>query len=104
MRTIVHVEQFPAAALTMLADELRGYGADVQFHTPSKGQVLHESGKLTFEHCAGRLSVTVIARPAFFPIRMLIGGIRQTCMEAAERFHAERPIKVETQTESVVAR
>jgi len=87
-RPTVHVHGFPAGALRTLADELAGYGAKVIFDDDTDGEVIHQDGRLTFEHTSDILSVTVVQKPAYFPLRLLVGGIRQTAQEAAERFQS----------------
>jgi hypothetical protein len=85
-RPTVHVHGFPAGALRTLADELAGFGAQVIFSDDTHGELLHQDGRLIFEHAGDILFVTVIQKPTYFPLRMLVGGIRQTAQEAAERF------------------
>ena len=85
----VRVENFPAAALPLLAAELRTFGSEVLFDGETHGRLIHFSGKLDWELHGEVLRVTVVEHQRHFPVAMLIGGIRQTCQEAAERFRRQ---------------
>jgi hypothetical protein len=90
-RPTVHVHNFPAAALPVLAEELRTFGAEILFESDGRhGELNHFSGRLQWEHLTGDvLMVAVIEQSGHFPVAMLIGGIRQTCQEAAERWRKQ---------------
>jgi hypothetical protein len=85
----VRVHDFPAAALPILAAELRTFGAEILFESERHGTLVHCSGKLSWQHDNNILRVEVIEHERHFPVMMLIGGIRQTCQEAAERWRKQ---------------
>jgi hypothetical protein len=88
-RPSVFIHDFPVGALPVLATELRTYGATVTFHTEHSGEVQNADGRMTFEHSGTMLIVRVVEKPAYFITALMIGGIRQTCQEAAERWRKQ---------------
>jgi hypothetical protein len=82
----VHCDNFPVAAIPALAEELRGYGAQVDFLDDRSGFCSHSAGLMQFEHTGGVLIVRVLKSRGHFPRLLIIGGIRQTVQEAGERF------------------
>jgi len=74
----------PREALPHLADQLRAFGADVQFHDETRGEVQHLSGVIEFEHRGDVLHLRVIRNAGHFPRLLLIGGMRQLVQETVE--------------------
>jgi len=78
------VNNVPRAALPKMAEQLRAFGADVQFHDETRGEVQHLSGTIEFEHRGDVLHLRVIRNAGHFPRLLLIGGIRQLVQETVE--------------------
>ena len=90
----VLVSDFPRGALVPLATELRSYGSDVVFTNDGRGFVRSpDGGHLRFSYLENEgetaLQIFVMAKPAYFPMALVVGGIRQTCQEAAERWRKQ---------------
>jgi hypothetical protein len=90
----VCVNDFPLGAKPLLVSELRAFGAEITIEDDPRGfhgLLSHVSGRLSFEYdrVAERLFVTVTEAYGHFPVLLLIGGIRQTCQEAAERWRKQ---------------
>jgi hypothetical protein len=90
----VLVSDFPRGALILLAAELRSYGSAVIFTNDGRGFVQSpDGGHLRFccleNEGDTALQVFVMEKPAYFPLALVVGGIRQTCQEAAERWRKQ---------------
>jgi hypothetical protein len=75
----------PAQALSLMAEQLTEFGAEVEFQEPGRGKVRSISGVLAFRLDAGRFDVKFEKDRGHFPEKMLIGGMRQFVEEAVER-------------------
>lgn len=76
----------PIAAIELMAEEMRSFGALILFDNPLKGSIIHLSGEGTFEHDGKDTFTVVITKDCnHFGPRLLIGGIKQLIEEAVER-------------------
>jgi hypothetical protein len=83
----VNVADFPLDALPLLVADLSSFGAEIEFEVDRcSGVCITEAGRMKFRHDREGLTVEVIEDRGHFPRSMVIGGIRQTIQEAAERF------------------
>ena len=74
----------PVSALPSIAEQLRGFGCNVQFDTAESGRVTHDAGVIRFWHRDGALNIEIVQNDGHFPHAMLIGGIRQLVEETVE--------------------
>jgi hypothetical protein len=83
----------PAAALPLVADQLRGFGATVDMEC---GTADHPMGFVRFSHDGEHLSVQFESNGGIVTTNMLIGGLRQLVEEAAESLSKDQsPLLVE---------
>lgn len=80
----IKVPNVPAAALPILYQQLEGFGSTILLEDNSKGVCEHMSGTMRFEHVGDVLTVRVIKDNGHFPRLLILGGIRQTILEAVE--------------------
>lgn len=80
----IECKNVPAAALPLIAEQLRAFGARVDFRDGWSGIVASQSGKMLFTYWPDTLKVTIIEDAGHFPQALLIGGIKQTVEEACE--------------------
>jgi hypothetical protein len=80
----IKVPNVPASALPVLYRQLEGFGSRIILEGEGRGMCEHFSGKMRFEHLDGVLTVRVIEDAGHFPRFMVLGGIRQTILEAVE--------------------
>ena len=71
-------------ALSIVAKDLRAFGARVTFDQQWAGLVLSEAGTLFFRYDNGFLTVTVVEDKGHFSRSLMIGGVKQTIEEANE--------------------
>ena len=71
-------------ALPILAQQLRAFGARVEFQNGWSGIVASEAGEMFFRYADETLTVTVTKDQGHFARLLLIGGIKQTIEEANE--------------------
>jgi hypothetical protein len=83
----------PRYVLPRLISILRHHGTQVSCHNneehgpthiPITGTAIHDSGKFTFLHRDEILTITITHSPGHFPIKLLIGGIKQLVEETIE--------------------
>jgi hypothetical protein len=74
----------PREALPKIAEQLRAFGADIQFQDEMRGIVQHASGVIEFEHAGDILYLRVTKHAGHFPRLLLIGGMRQLVYETVE--------------------
>lgn len=80
----IKVPNVPAAALPVLYRQLEAFGSTIVLHDNAKGICEHPSGTMHFELTGDVLTVRVIKDAGHFPKFMMLGGIRQTILEAVE--------------------
>ena len=71
-------------ALSIVAKELRAFGARVTLEQQWAGFVMSEAGTLFFRYDNGFLTVTVVEDKGHFSRSLMIGGVKQTIEEANE--------------------
>lgn len=86
----IECKNVPEEALPLIADQLRAFGARVNFSDQWCGMVVSLAGKLFFNYKDGTLEVSVIEDEGHFPKALLIGGIKQTVEEACEIVRRDR--------------
>jgi len=94
-KTCIACECSPEA-VPILAEQLRAFGARVEFDDSWSGIVVSESGTLFFSHGYGMLVVIVQEDFGHFPKALLIGGIKQTIEEANEIVRRAHAVKFQT--------
>lgn len=77
-------ENVPEAAVSLMAEQLTGFGADVELFEGG-GKVHSVSGVLAFRLNKGTFAVRVERNEGHFSDAMLLGGVRQFVEEAIER-------------------
>jgi len=85
MTHTVICKNVPPAALPMIAEQLRQFGAVVTFDTSSAGRVSSESGRMAFRHDGESLHVDLVEDKGHFPLALWMGGVKQMVEETVER-------------------
>jgi hypothetical protein len=80
----IRVSNVPASALPVLYRQLEGFGARITLEDNGRGVCEHMSGTMRFDHVGDVLTVRVVRDSGHFPKFMILGGIRQTILEAVE--------------------
>lgn len=80
----IRVENVPAAALPVLYRQLEGFGSRILLDGEGRGVCENIAGTMRFDLVDDVLTVRVIEDGGHFPRFMILGGIRQTILEAVE--------------------
>jgi hypothetical protein len=80
----IRVENVPAAALPILYRQLEGFGSRILLESEGRGVCESVSGTMRFDHEGDVLTVRVVKDAGHFPRFLILGGIRQTILEAVE--------------------
>ena len=79
------LRKVPFQALNVIAEQLRGYGAEVTFKTPYCGEVVSVAGRARFEYDGDETLIVVVENSlGHFPPAMIRGGLRQLVEEIVE--------------------